>query len=135
MWEKVVLNLVSNALKFTFDGEIAVRIRWRDDHVTLTSRDTGTGIAARELPHLFERFHRVRGARSRTQEGTGIGLALVQELVRLHGGTITVESTVGRGTTFIVSIPTPGWRTAGRGRRTRVAHAAIGLGARRSLRQ
>ncbi len=68
-------------------------------------RDTGTGIPAHELPRLFERFHRVEGARGRTQEGTGIGLALVQELVRLHGGSIEVESAVGRGSTFTVSLP------------------------------
>jgi signal transduction histidine kinase len=71
--------------------------------------DTGAGIAADQLPHVFERFHRVRGARSRTHEGTGIGLALVQELVTLHGGTITVDSSCGdassHGTTFTVSIP------------------------------
>ena len=105
MWEKVVLNLLSNALKFTFEGTIAVALHWRGDHAELTVADTGTGIAAGELPHVFERFHRVRGARARTQEGTGIGLALVQELVRLHGGTITVESLPGRGTTFTVSLP------------------------------
>ena len=108
MWEKVVLNLVSNALKFTFEGEIGVHVRWRGDHVTLVVNDTGTGIAAEELPHLFERFHRVRGARSRTQEGTGIGLALVQEFVRLHNGSITARSTPGYGSTFTVSIPTSG---------------------------
>ena len=106
MWEKVVLNLVSNALKFTFDGEIAVRLRCRGDQVTLSVSDTGTGIPPGELPHLFERFHRIRGARARTQEGTGIGLALIQELVRLHGGTITVESELGRGTTFVVTLRT-----------------------------
>jgi PAS domain S-box-containing protein len=106
MWEKVVMNLVSNALKFTFEGEIVVRLRWHGDHVTLTVSDTGTGIAPAELPHVFERFHRVHGARARTHEGTGIGLALAQELVRLHGGRIGVESVVDRSTTFTVSIPT-----------------------------
>ena len=105
MWEKVVLNLLSNALKFTFEGGITVRLQWHDDHATLAITDTGIGIAANELPHVFERFHRVRGARSRTQEGTGIGLALVQELVRLHGGTIEAHSIVDRGTTFTVSVP------------------------------
>ena len=71
----------------------------------LSVRDTGIGIPAEQLPRLFERFHRVQGARSRTHEGTGIGLALVQELVKLHGGTVTVESAVGQGTTFTVAIP------------------------------
>ena len=105
MWEKIVLNLLSNAFKFTFEGEIAVALRRAGERVELTVRDTGIGIAAEELPHVFERFHRVRGARGRTHEGTGIGLALVQELVRLHGGTIGVTSEVDRGTAFTVAIP------------------------------
>ncbi len=106
MWEKIVLNLLSNALKFTFDGEIAVALRRQDDHVVLTVRDTGTGVPAEEVPHLFERFHRVKGAKARTHEGSGIGLALVAELVKLHGGAIRVESVDGAGTTFEISIPT-----------------------------
>jgi PAS domain S-box-containing protein len=106
MWEKIVLNLLSNAFKFTFAGEIAVSLCWGGEHVALRVRDTGTGIPAHEVPHLFERFHRIPNARARTYEGTGIGLALVQELVRLHGGEITVVSEVGVGTTFTVIIPT-----------------------------
>jgi len=105
MWEKVVLNLVSNAFKFTFAGEIGVSVHQAGDRAELRVRDTGIGIAEEELPHVFERFHRVRGARARTHEGTGIGLALVQELVRLHGGTVTAQSEPHRGTTFTVSIP------------------------------
>ncbi|MDP3219784.1 MAG: ATP-binding protein [Deltaproteobacteria bacterium] len=105
MWEKIVLNLLSNALKFTFDGAITVSLRAAGDRVELAVGDTGVGIAAAEVPHLFERFHRVEGARSRTHEGSGIGLALVHELVRLHGGTIRVDSEPGRGTTFTVSVP------------------------------
>lgn len=105
MWEMLVLNLVSNAFKFTFEGGITVRLRATERHAVLEVEDTGTGIPANELPHLFERFHRVRGARSRSFEGSGIGLALVQELVKLHGGTIAVESQVDRGTRFTVSIP------------------------------
>ncbi len=104
-WEKIVLNLLSNALKFTWNGAITVALRWQDDHVELDVRDTGNGIAAAELPHLFERFHRVRGARARTHEGSGIGLALVHELVRLHGGSIRVTSVENEGTTFTVAIP------------------------------
>jgi signal transduction histidine kinase len=105
-WEKIVLNLVSNAFKFTFEGEIAVGLSWHGDHVELSVRDTGTGIPEHELPRVFERFHRVEGARGRSFEGTGIGLALVQELTKLHGGTVSVSSALGRGTTFVVSIPT-----------------------------
>jgi signal transduction histidine kinase len=105
MWEKIVLNLVSNAFKFTLDGEIAVSLARRDEWVELAVRDTGCGIPAAELPRVFERFHRVDGTRGRTHEGTGIGLALVQELVRLHGGSIGVTSEPGKGTAFTVSIP------------------------------
>jgi PAS domain S-box-containing protein len=106
MWEKIVLNLISNALKFTFKGEISVALRWCGERVELSVRDTGVGIPPAELPKLFQRFFRVRGAASRTHEGTGIGLALVQELARLHGGEARVESKEDRGSTFIVSIQT-----------------------------
>ncbi|HLO51615.1 MAG TPA: ATP-binding protein [Kamptonema sp.] len=106
MWEKIVLNLLSNAFKYTFEGEIAVILRSRNEQIELEVRDTGIGIPAAELPQIFERFHRVQGARGRTYEGSGIGLSLVQELVRLHGGTISASSIVDRGTSFIVSIPT-----------------------------
>jgi signal transduction histidine kinase len=105
MWEKIVFNLLSNAFKFTFQGEITVTIRPRGDRVELAVRDTGIGIAPDEMPHLFERFHRVRGARSRSHEGTGIGLALVHDLVELHGGSVRVESVLDQGSTFTISIP------------------------------
>jgi PAS domain S-box-containing protein len=106
MWEKVALNLLSNAFKFTFAGRIAVRARWLGEAVEVSVSDTGTGIQPEELPRIFERFHRVQGARGRSIEGTGIGLALVQELVKLHGGTVRAESTPGQGTTFTVRLPT-----------------------------
>ena len=105
MWEKIVLNLLSNAFKHTFEGAIELDLRASDGAAELTVRDTGVGIAPEELPRLFERFHRVAGARARTQEGSGIGLALVQELVRLHGGDIRAESRPGRGSAFTVRIP------------------------------
>ncbi|MEV0001932.1 SpoIIE family protein phosphatase [Micromonospora sp. NPDC050980] len=105
MWEKIVLNLVSNAVKFTFDGEIRVRMRSGAGAAVLEVSDTGVGIAPEELPQVFERFHRVAGARSRTHEGTGIGLALVRELVEMHGGTATARSVVDGGTTFTVTVP------------------------------
>jgi signal transduction histidine kinase len=105
MWEKIVLNLLSNAFKFTFDGQIAVTVRGVGDTAELQVRDTGTGIPAEEMPRLFERFHRVQGAQGRTHEGSGIGLALVQELVKLHGGSVTAQSELGKGTTFTVSLP------------------------------
>ena len=105
MWEKIVLNLLSNAFKHTFEGEIAVAVSAGNGAARLTVRDTGVGIPADQLPHLFERFHRVPNARSRTHEGTGIGLSLVRELVALHGGDIHVTSREDVGTTFTVHVP------------------------------
>jgi signal transduction histidine kinase len=128
-WEKIVLNLISNAFKFTFEGEIAVSLRWHGDRVELVVRDTGTGIPAGEQARIFERFHRVSGARGRSFEGTGIGLALVQELVGVHGGSVAVSSTEGQGTSFVVSIPTgtdhlPADRVIQHGARASAASAA-----------
>ncbi|MEH2023319.1 ATP-binding protein [Nostoc sp.] len=106
MWEKIVLNLLSNAFKFTMAGEIAVSLQWSNDHIEFAVKDTGIGIAGEEIPHLFERFHRVKGAQGRTFEGSGIGLSLVQELVQMHSGTVHVTSVLGAGSCFTVSIPT-----------------------------
>ena len=106
MWEKILLNLLSNAFKFTFEGQINVELRSAGDRVELRVSDTGVGIPQADLPRMFERFHRVKHTRARTHEGTGIGLALVQELARLHGGGVTVESEEDRGTTFTVTIRT-----------------------------
>lgn len=106
LWEKIVFNLLSNALKFTAAGRIEVRLTGDAEAVRLTVRDTGTGIPAAEMPHLFRRFHRIENPRSRTHEGSGIGLALSQELAKLHGGRITAESSEGVGSVFTVTIPT-----------------------------
>jgi signal transduction histidine kinase len=106
MWEKIVLNLLSNAFKFTLKGEITVRLHPTDgNRAILQIQDTGTGIAPEHLPHLFDRFYQVRGTQARTHEGSGIGLALVHELVQLQGGTIDVSSTVGQGTCFTIALP------------------------------
>ncbi|MEU9869644.1 SpoIIE family protein phosphatase [Actinomadura sp. NPDC048021] len=105
MWEKVILNLLSNALKFTFDGAIHVRVGVEDGRALVTVADTGVGVAEDEVPRLFERFHRVANTRARSNEGSGIGLALVKELVGLHGGTIDAASTEGEGTRFTVRLP------------------------------
>ncbi|MET4074060.1 ATP-binding protein [Hymenobacter sp. UYCo722] len=105
MWEKVVFNLLSNAFKFTFAGSIRVSLREEDGQAVLRVADTGEGIAAAELPKLFTRFYRAEGTRSRSHEGSGIGLAFVQELVQLHGGAITADSQAGRGSTFTVRLP------------------------------
>ena len=105
MWEKIVLNLLSNAFKFTFEGSVTVSLRRNAQSFELRVTDTGTGIPQAALGQVFERFQRVEGARSRTHEGTGIGLALVQELARLHGGSVRAQSVEGRGSTFFVTIP------------------------------
>jgi len=105
MWEKIVSNLVSNAFKFTLQGEIVVRVRELPEAAVLEVSDTGVGIPESEVPRLFERFHRVPGTTGRTYEGTGIGLSLVRELTELHGGRVSVESAAGQGTTFRVELP------------------------------
>ncbi|MFD1143402.1 ATP-binding protein [Larkinella insperata] len=105
MWEKIVLNLLSNAFKYTLQGGIQVELTAEDNAAVLRVSDTGIGIPEHELPHMFERFHRVANAGGRTYEGSGIGLSLVHELVRLHAGTITVTSAEGKGSTFTVRMP------------------------------
>ena len=105
MWEKIVLNLLSNALKFTLEGEIRVALRRSGDCAELRVSDSGVGIPVTELPHVFERFRRVRATTSRSHEGSGIGLALVKDLIGLHSGSIEAESEFRKGTTFIVRLP------------------------------
>ncbi len=105
MWEKIVFNLLSNAFKFTLAGSVTLRLQRHQGMARLSVSDTGIGIPAQELPRVFERFHRIEGAAGRTYEGTGIGLALMQELVRLHGGSIGVHSVEGEGTRFDIDIP------------------------------
>lgn len=131
MWEKIVLNLISNAFKFTFEGSISIRLQQdrEKQEFTLTVADTGIGIPEAEIPRLFERFHRVEGGQGRSFEGTGIGLALVNELVRLHGGNLGVESQLGVGTCFTVTIPCRQAEPAGdqSGSRISLGNAASGF--------
>jgi PAS domain S-box-containing protein len=105
LWERVILNLMSNAFKFTLEGRVTVRVREAQDRVEVVISDTGIGISAEELPHIFERFHRVSGANGRSIEGSGIGLALVHELVRLQGGDIEVASELNVGSSFRIAMP------------------------------
>jgi PAS domain S-box-containing protein len=105
MWEKIVLNLLSNAFKYTLQGSIQVVLKQQDNYMVLQVTDTGVGIPAKELPHMFERFHRIENTAGRTHEGTGIGLSLVHELVSMHQGQISVTSIEGHGSTFTVKIP------------------------------
>lgn len=105
MWEKIVLNLISNALKHTTAGEIHVSLTSTERFAELRVRDTGAGIPSDELSRIFERFHMLRRQAPAQLEGTGIGLSIVHELTKLHGGSIQVDSTVGQGTTFTVAVP------------------------------
>ncbi len=110
---QVVENLVDNALKYTPKGsriELEARLRTADE-VVVSLRDNGPGIPAEDLPHLFERFYRVDKGRSRETGGTGLGLSIVKHIVQLHGGRVWVESQLGAGTTFFVSVPV---RTGGK---------------------
>jgi PAS domain S-box-containing protein len=106
MWEKIIFNLLSNAFKYTLKGSITVNLFTEDNNLILKVIDTGIGIPEKELPHMFERFHRIEGAAGRTYEGTGIGLSMIKELIKLNKGTISVESKEGKGSTFTVMIPT-----------------------------
>ncbi len=109
MYEKIVLNLISNAFKFTFEGGIRIALDSHQGRARLSVADTGVGIPEAEVPHLFERFHRVQGTKGRSYEGSGsgsgIGLALVQDLARLHGGVASASSRLGAGSRFEVSFP------------------------------
>ena len=105
MWEKIVLNLMSNAFRYTLEGRVVVTLRQDGPSIVLDVTDTGVGIPEHELTHVFDRFHRVEGSEGRTHEGTGIGLSFVQELVRLHSGSVSVVSEPGTGSTFTVVIP------------------------------
>jgi PAS domain S-box-containing protein len=105
MWEKIVLNLISNAFKYTLKGEICVKLSREGEYAVLSVEDTGVGIPKKELPRMFERFHRIENSGGRTHEGTGIGLSLVHELVKMHHGSVKVKSVEGKGSTFTVRIP------------------------------
>jgi signal transduction histidine kinase/class 3 adenylate cyclase/response regulator of citrate/malate metabolism len=106
-FDKVLYNLLSNAMKFTATGgKIDVVLQSASNHCLLKVKDTGIGIRADQIPHLFERFHQADGSANRSHEGSGLGLALVKELVELHGGKVWVESDYGKGTTFTVWLQT-----------------------------
>ncbi len=105
MWEKIILNLLSNAFKYTLQGEISVSVSAENGEVVVKVSDTGVGIPQRELAHVFDRFHRVKSAEGRSFEGTGIGLSLVNELIKLHMGTIAVQSAEGVGSVFTLRLP------------------------------
>jgi len=104
--EQVFMNIISNAIKYTpKGGRIDVAARAADDWIEVTVKDNGIGIPAENIPRLFERFYRVDKARSRESGGTGLGLAIAKEIVDYHGGSISVESKVGKGTEMSVRLP------------------------------
>ncbi|HOP81233.1 MAG TPA: ATP-binding protein, partial [Armatimonadota bacterium] len=104
--EQVISNLLDNAIKYTLqNGKVDVRAEGNGKSVTISVTDTGIGIPNNEVPRIFERFYRVDKARSRQLGGTGLGLSIVKDIVEAHNGTITVETELGSGSTFTVSIP------------------------------
>ncbi|MDJ1502112.1 ATP-binding protein [Xanthocytophaga agilis] len=105
MWEKIILNLLSNAFKYSQEGTISLHIGQIGNQIQVSVADTGIGIAPDQLDKIFNRFHRIENHEGRSQEGTGIGLAMVKELVKLHHGSITVQSKVGSGSVFTITIP------------------------------
>ncbi|GAO44512.1 ATP-binding protein [Flavihumibacter petaseus] len=105
MWERIVFNLISNAYKYTLQGNVRVCLNRSGDNLVFTVADSGVGIPASEIPKLFDRFYRVQQSDGRSFEGTGIGLSMVKELVALHHGEVAVESEVGKGSSFRVTIP------------------------------
>jgi len=102
---QLIVNLTENAIKFTSHGGVTISMHSENSHAHLDVADTGPGIPEDALPHVFERFYRADPAHSRSVEGTGLGLAVVSSIVRAHGGTISVVSSVGSGTTISVTLP------------------------------
>jgi PAS domain S-box-containing protein len=105
MWEKIVLNLISNAFKYSYKGRIEISLRRAGKNLNLTVLDTGIGIPVSEQKKIFDRFYSIQNVQARSGEGAGIGLTLAKELVKLHKGSIKVKSKPGIGSVFIVSIP------------------------------
>ena len=105
MWTHIVLNLLSNAVKFTASGTVTLTLRINKDRAELAVRDTGQGIAEKDIPAIFERFHQLGTDERRPRRGAGIWLSLVADLVHAHGGSVEVTSTPGQGSTFTVSLP------------------------------
>ncbi|RYY91912.1 MAG: hybrid sensor histidine kinase/response regulator, partial [Chitinophagaceae bacterium] len=105
MWERIMLNLLSNAFKYSEQGSITVSVGEAGEELVVAVSDTGIGIPEDQLSKVFDRFHRIESRGGRSQEGTGIGLAMVRELVRLHGGRIAVESKAGEGSRFVIHVP------------------------------
>ena len=102
---QALINVVGNAIKFTESGGIHISSEQDESHVRITVRDTGCGISAEDFEQIFDQFVQVDASVTRRNSGTGLGLAITREIIALHGGTIDVESNLGRGSTFTISIP------------------------------
>jgi signal transduction histidine kinase len=103
---QVLLNLVGNAIKFTDTGEVRVTARAIDGHFNVSVSDTGPGIPSEHQTRIFEQFQQVDNSNTRAKGGTGLGLAIARQIIEMHGGRIWVESTLGKGSTFQMEIPT-----------------------------
>jgi signal transduction histidine kinase len=103
---QVLLNLVGNAIKFTDTGEVRVTAKVVNGHFNVSVTDTGPGIPQEHQTRIFEQFHRVDSSNTKAKGGTGLGLAFAKEIVEMHGGRIWVESSVGKGSTFQMELPT-----------------------------
>jgi anti-sigma regulatory factor (Ser/Thr protein kinase) len=104
--KQVVVNLLDNAIKYTPEGgKVSISVTRRDHRAILEVADTGLGISANDLPHIFDRFYRADKARSRQTGGTGLGLSIVRSICQAHGGQVTVNSAEGRGSRFRVELP------------------------------
>ena len=125
---------LERACKFTFQGSITIALRREGDEAVLDVEDTGVGVPAAELPRLFERFHRIESTRARTHEGSGIGLALVKELAKLHGGAIAATSELDKGTTFTVRVPLGSAHLPADRLKAPLGGASTGIGARAFVR-
>ena len=103
--QQMVINLLSNAIKFTDSGSVTVTAGQSDGHIVVSVTDTGRGIPADELPTIFDEYRQAEGSESSVQKGTGLGLSITKKFAELLGGTIGVESEVGKGSTFTVRVP------------------------------
>jgi signal transduction histidine kinase len=103
---QVLLNLVGNAIKFTDTGEVCVTARAVNDCFNVSVTDTGPGIPLEHQARIFEHFHQVDSSNTKAKGGTGLGLAIAKQIVEMHGGRIWVESTLGKGSTFQIELPT-----------------------------
>jgi signal transduction histidine kinase len=102
---QIILNLVGNAIKFTDAGEVVIKAGARDGEFHLSVRDTGPGISAADQAKLFQEFQQAENPKTRKKEGTGLGLAISKRIVEMHGGRIWIESQLGQGSTFFVTMP------------------------------